>query len=398
VSGPLLFRGVDRAALAVALVAKLRGAGVVVSASGPAGFVAALGRLSLRSRSELYWAARLTLVNRAEDLPTFDAVISAVFDDAVLGLDPPGLKPSLGGAVAVVPGLSRAHGTTLDGAGLSWTTRPMSITAADAAQGEPGVNVPDVLPSRLVARVDDAFETFDDADLRLIGSWLERASAHWPRRRSLRREPSRHGTRIDLRHTMRASRTTGWETMRLVRSHRRRRPRRVVLLCDVSRSMQPYATIYLHLMRAAALHRSTVAPEVFAFSTSLTRLTPVLSHRSADVALARANARVVDRYGGTHLGTSVAALLSTPQGSALRGAVVIIASDGWDSDPPEVLDHAMARLRRRAQLIAWLNPRAAADGYVPLAGSMACALPYCDLFLPAHSLTGLQELFDRLAA
>ena len=397
-SGPLLFRGVDRAALAVALVAKLRGAGVVVSASGPAGFVAALGRLSPKSRSELYWAARLTLVNRAEDLPTFDAVISAVFDDAVLGLDPPSLKSSLGGAVAAVPGLSRAHGTTLDGAGLPWTTRPMSITAADATQDEPGVNLPDVLPSRLVARVDDAFETFDGADLQLIGSWLEQASAHWPRRRSLRREPSRHGTRIDMRHTMRASRTTGWETMRLVRSHRRRRPRRVVLLCDVSRSMQPYATIYLHLMRAAALHRSTVAPEVFAFSTSLTRLTPVLSHRSADVALARANARVVDRYGGTHLGSSVAALLSTPQGSALRGAVVIIASDGWDSDPPEVLDHAMARLRRRAELIAWLNPRAAAEGYLPLAGSMACALPYCDLFLPAHSLTGLQELFDRLAA
>ena len=135
VSGPLLFRGVDRAALAVALVAKLRGAGVVVSASGPAGFVAALGRLSPRSRSELYWAARLTLVNRAEDLPTFDAVISAVFDDAVLGLDPPSLKSSLGGAVASVPGLSRAQGTTLDGAGLPWTTRPMSITAADCDAG-----------------------------------------------------------------------------------------------------------------------------------------------------------------------------------------------------------------------------------------------------------------------
>ena len=195
-----------------------------------------------------------------------------------------------------------------------------------------------------MARADDAFDTFDDADLRLIGSWLEQASAHWPRRRSLRREPSRHGTRIDLRHTMRASRTTGWETMRLVRiAPRRRRPRRVVLLCDVSGSMQPYATIYLHLMRATALHRSTIAPEVFAFSTSLTRVTPVLSHRSADIALARANARVVDRYGGTHLGSSVAALLSTPQGSALRGAVVIIASDGWDSDPPEVLEHAMAR-------------------------------------------------------
>jgi uncharacterized protein with von Willebrand factor type A (vWA) domain len=250
----------------------------------------------------------------------------------------------------------------------------------------------------LVARADEAFETFDDADLRLIGTWLEQASAHWPRRRSLRREPSRHGTRIDLRRTMRASRTTGWETVRLIRSRRRSRPRRVVLLCDVSRSMQPYATIYLHLMRAAALHRSTVAPEVFAFSTSLTRLTPVLSHRSADVALARANAKVTDRYGGTHLGSSVAAILNTPQGGALRGAVVIIASDGWDSGPPEVLDHAMARLRRRAELIVWLNPRAAARDYQPLAGSMARALPYCDLFLPAHSLTGLRELFDRLAA
>jgi uncharacterized protein len=397
VTGPLLLRGVDRAALAVALVAKLRAAGVVVSASGPAGFVAALDHLLPRSRRELYWAARLTLVNRAEDLPIFDVVISALLADAVLGLDPPHQKSGLGGAVASVPGVSRAQGTTLDGAGLPWATRPTSIARAEAPVGDDAVAVPDVLPSRLVARADEAFETFDDADLRLIGTWLERAAAQWPRRRSQRREPSRHGTRIDLRSTIRASRRTGWEPLRLIHFRRGHRPRRVVLLCDVSGSMQPYATIYLHLMRAAALRRSTIAPEVFAFSTSLTRLTPVLSHRSADVALARANARVVDRYGGTHLGSSVAALLNTPQGSALRGAVVIIASDGWDSDPPEVLDHAMARLRRRAELIAWLNPRAAADGYQPLAGSMARALPYCDLFLPAHSLTGLRELFDRLA-
>lgn len=394
-SGPLLFRGVDRAALAVALVAKLRGAGVVVSASGPAGFVAALDQMSPRSRGELYWAARLTLVNRAEDLPAFDAVISSVFDDAVFGLEPPSRKSSIGGAVAAVPGLHRAQGSTLDGAGLPWTTRPMSITAADGTRDD-GVALPDLLPSRLIARADEAFENFDPADLRLIGTWLERASAHWPRRRTLRPEPSRHGTRIDLRDTMRAARSTGWETMRLRRSRRRHRPRRVVMLCDVSRSMQPYATIYLHLMRAAALRRLAVAPEVFAFSTSLTRLTPVLSHRSAEVALERANARVTDRYGGTHLGRSVGELLATPHGSALRGAVVIIASDGWDGDPPEVLARAMARLRRRARLIVWLNPRAAAPDYRPLAGSMACALPHCDLFLPAHSMSGLRELFESL--
>ena len=90
-------------------------------------------------------------------------------------------------------------------------------------------------------------------------------------------------------------------------------------------------------------------------------------------------------------------LARPPHGNALRGAVVIIASDGWDSDPPEVLEHALARLRRRAAMVVWLNPRAAQPGFEPLAGSMAAALPYCDLFLPAHSIDGLRELFDALS-
>jgi uncharacterized protein len=397
-----VLRGVDRAAFAVALVARLRAAGVVVSASGPAGFVAALDRLAPVLRSDLYWAARLTLVNRAEDLPGFDAVFHAVFSDAVTGLDPVSLKASQKSAAASVPGVRGADGATLDGSGLPWATRPASITAAGSPElSDTAIAIPDTLPSRLVARADDAFETFDDADLRLIGTWLEQATTRWPRRRSLRREPSRHGTRIDLRQTMRASRTTGWEAVRLARTRRRERRRRVVFLCDVSRSMQPYATIYLHLMRATVVPRSRVAmtirPEVFAFSTALTRLTAVLSHRSADVALARANAKVGDRYGGTQLGRSVAALLAEPHGSALRGAIVIIASDGWDADPPETLGHAMARLHRRAHRVVWLNPRAAAPDYRPLTGSMAAALPYCDALVPAHSLSGLRGLFAALS-
>lgn len=394
-SGPLLLRGVDRAALAVALVAKLRTAGVVVAASGPAAFVAALDRLDPRSRSELYWAARLTLVNRVEDLPTFDSVISALLDDTGFGLDPPSRKSTLGTDVAAAPGGSRAQGATLDGGGLPWTTRPGSISAVDSPPE--GTTLPEVLPSSLIARADEPFDQFDADELRTIGEWLQRAEAGWPRRVSLRRESHPGGRRIELRATLRAAKTTGWEPMRLVRTRRQRRPRRVVLVCDVSRSMQPYATIYLHLMRAAALRSRGVRPEVFAFSTSLTRLTAALSHRSADVALARANDKVVDRYGGTHLGQSVAALLAAPHGNALRGAVVVIASDGWDSDAPEVLGRAMARLRRRAKLVVWLNPRAARPGFEPATGAMAAALPYCDVFLPAQSLTGLRELFEVLS-
>jgi uncharacterized protein with von Willebrand factor type A (vWA) domain len=397
-SAPVLLRGVDLAAFAVALVARLRAAGVVVSASGPAAFVQALRRLVPRYRAELYWAARLTLINRVDDLAAFDAVFDAAFADAVLGTDPPARHQRRSRTPAAA-GSRADHGRPVDGGGAPWRTRP-SVTAAgrnDTSAGR-ALAVPDLLPSRIVVRADEPFDRFDADDLRLLGSWLEQAMARWPRRRSMRRELNRNGKRVDLRRTMNASRATGWESMVLARTRPRRRTRRVVLVCDVSRSMQPYATIYLHLMRATALRRGGIRPEVFAFSTSLTRLTPILSHHSAEVALTRANAKVADRYGGTHLGRSVGALLGPPHGHALRGAVVIIASDGWDSDPPEVLVRALTRVRRRAELVVWLNPRAAQEGFQPLAGSMAAALPMCDLFLPAHSLTGLRDLFCALAA
>ncbi|MFZ1175775.1 MAG: VWA domain-containing protein [Mycobacterium sp.] len=396
-STPLLLRGVDLAAFAAALAARLRGVGVLVSADGQASFVQALRELAPHTTSALYWAARLTLVNRREDLSAFDALFAAVFGasepDAASGsgssLPIPGPKTPAVGAVQRAGSRSGAAQT------LPWATR--SATDAMDAGGS-RLLVPDVLPSRIAALADEPFDRFDAQDLRLLGSWLEATAARWPRRRSLRFEPSAGGKRIDLRATMNASRKTGWESVVLARTRPRRRPRRVVLACDVSRSMQPYATVYLHLMRAAVLRQAGIRPEVFAFSTSLTRLTSVLSHRSAEVALQRANEKVTDRYGGTFIGRSVGALLAPPHGNALRGAVVIIASDGWDSDPPDVLAHAMARLRRRAAMLVWLNPRAAHSEFQPLAGSMAAALRYCDLFLPAHSLTGLRQLLLALAA
>jgi uncharacterized protein with von Willebrand factor type A (vWA) domain len=395
VTSPALLRGVDLAAFAAALVARLRAGGVAVAASGPAAFVAAMRELVPTSRIQLYWAARLALVNRVEDLPAFDAVFEAVFADAVLPIDPITLRAQRGLAASPVPAAGHRDASGPQAGGLPWATRPPSLRTADAS-GDAAA-IPDVLPSRIVARAEEPFEKFDDTDLRLIGTWLEQAVASWPMRRTLRTEINRHGKRIDLRATMRGARTTGWEPVVLARTRPRRRRRRLVLVCDVSRSMQPYAAIYLHLMRATALRQAGFHPEVFAFSTTLTRLTAVMAHRSPETALAKANAKVTDRYGGTHLGGSIAELLQPPHGAALRGAVVMIASDGWDSDPPEILEHALARLNRRAAHLVWLNPRAAAPGFQPLAGSMAAALPYCDVFLPAHSLSGLQELFAALA-
>jgi uncharacterized protein with von Willebrand factor type A (vWA) domain len=167
-----------------------------------------------------------------------------------------------------------------------------------------------------------------------------------------------------------------------------------VLLCDVSQSMQAHATAYLHLMRAAVLAADA---EVFAFATTLTRLTPVLAHSSVTTAIEQATAAVDDRFGGTRIATNLRALLRSRHSGVVRGAVVIIASDGWDSDDPLALAAAMAGLHRRAHRVIWMNPRVASEGFVPLVGAMAAALPYCDDLLPAHNLRALGEAVDAVS-
>jgi uncharacterized protein with von Willebrand factor type A (vWA) domain len=160
--------------------------------------------------------------------------------------------------------------------------------------------------------------------------------------------------------------------------------------------MRAQATAYLHLMRAFTL---VADAEVFAFATALTRLTPTLRHASAAEAIARAGALVTDRFGGTKIATNLAAVLDSHHGNTLRGALVIVASDGWDSDPPARMDAAMSRLRRRAHRILWLNPRASAPGFAPTVAGMAAALPYCDRLLPAatfQDLTRAAHLLQHL--
>ena len=219
---PLLLRGVDLAAFAAALAARLRSAGVLVSASGQGGFVQALRHLAPQTSVALYWAARLTLVNRMEDLGAFDAVMREVFGSVQSGdtRSPESVLPIAGPktpaattAGILQPAASQSSNARAER--LPWATRtvPDRDGAADA-----GILVPDLLPSRIAALADDPFDQFDPKDLRLLGSWLEASVQRWPQRRSLRFESSPHGKRIDLRATMNASRRTGWEAVTLART------------------------------------------------------------------------------------------------------------------------------------------------------------------------------------
>jgi uncharacterized protein with von Willebrand factor type A (vWA) domain len=144
-------------------------------------------------------------------------------------------------------------------------------------------------------------------------------------------------------------------------------------------------------MRAATI---TTGAEVFAFGTTLTRLTAVLAHRDVAVAVEQATALVTDRFGGTRIATNLQSLLNSRYGALVRGAVVIVASDGWDSDDPDQLAKAMARLSRRAYRVIWMNPRVAAPNYEPRTGALVAALPYCDALLPGNTLDALAEVIS----
>jgi uncharacterized protein len=389
-----LLRGVDRAAFAAALTAKLRGAGVPVGLTGAQDLVSALAVSPPTSIAALYWTARISLIRRREEIPAFDAVFAAVFgDDGILSRpDERGRSDDRPGddRLAAVPEADR-QGID-DGGGLPWITLP----AAVAETGDPGSGqaVPLRLPSAVAAIADRPFDELEPDQLALLGGWLRDAVRHWPTRRSRRQRVDRHGPRIALRPTVARSRRTGWEVVHLVRTRPVRKPRRVVMLCDVSQSMQAQAAAYLHLMRALAL---VADAEVFAFATALTRLTAVLAHREPAVAVAAATDAVDDRFGGTRIASNLHALLASRHGDAVRGAVVIIGSDGWDSDPPDELAAAMARLRRRAYRVIWMNPRAGAPGFEPRVGAMAAALPYCDALVAADSFRSLAGVVESIS-
>ena len=238
------------------------------------------------------------------------------------------------------------------------------------------------------------FAAYTDAERAAARRLLARVAARGPVRASRRTRPARRGRRPDLRATARASLRHGGE----LRERRWRapgvRPRRVVLIVDVSGSMAPYARVLLQYVQASVAARARV--EAFAFATRITRLTPDLAGRDPDRALARAADRVADWNGGTRIGASLATLNREHGGRVGRGAFVVLLSDGWDRGDPEELAAELARLRRTAHRLVWLNPLAADPRYAPLTRGMRAAMPFVDRLLPGNSIASLDQLADLM--
>ncbi|GAB3864878.1 vWA domain-containing protein [Dactylosporangium cerinum] len=223
---------------------------------------------------------------------------------------------------------------------------------------------------------------------------MRRLAVATPPRRTRRMAARAHGSAVDLRATLRRARRTGGHPVRLMRREPRVRPRRLVALCDISGSMEPYARAMLQLLYCAA---GTSHAEVFTFATRLTRLTKILARTRPAVALHRAGQAAPDWSGGTRIGAALKAFNDTfgRRGMA-RGAVVLIVSDGWETGDPAQVGVEMARLSRLAHRIVWVNPRTQSPRYRPLVGGMAAAWPYCDAVVSAHSLNALDPLLAAL--
>ncbi|MBV9002585.1 MAG: VWA domain-containing protein, partial [Solirubrobacterales bacterium] len=218
-----------------------------------------------------------------------------------------------------------------------------------------------------------------------------------PARRTRRSERDRHGERIDLRRTLRGSLRTAGDPIRLARRRRRIVRRRLVMLCDISGSMEPYARAYLQFLTCAA--GAGPNAEAFVFATRLTRLTRALSSRNPERAIQRGAAAASDWSSGTRIGDALKAFNDRHgrRGMA-RGAVVVILSDGWERGDPALVGREMARLRRLAHRIVWVNPRVGAPGFEARAGGLVAALPHCDALVSGHSLEALDEVADAIGA
>jgi hypothetical protein len=241
------------------------------------------------------------------------------------------------------------------------------------------------------------FATLSAEELDLLATFMSRLRLATPLRRSRRYEPGSRGRRIDLRTTLRRAQRTGGFPARLARHRLKLRRRRLVVLCDISGSMEPYARAMLQLLYGAVA--ATGRTEVFTFATRLTRLTRVLARVRPEVALMRAGRAAPDWSGGTRIGEALKSFVDRygARGVA-RGAVVLIISDGWETGDAAQLGAQMARLARLAHRVVWANPRTAAPDYQPLVAGMAAAWPHCDAIVSAHSLAALDQLLAALAA
>ncbi|MEV8638777.1 VWA domain-containing protein [Streptosporangium sp. NPDC051023] len=337
----------------------LRAAGVPADHERTQGLLRALSHLDAASPRDVYWAGRFTLCACADDLPRYDRVFQAYFGGMRAGRARPA-------AVTVTRHVATLSGTPGDG-----RERPAQMASASPAE---------VLRNRDVARMTGE----ELAEVRRLLALLR---AGREPRRSRRFGPSHRG-RLDSRATIRETLRRGGETARLRYRTHRTRPRRVVLLVDVSGSMTPYADTLLRLGHAL-VRTEPRATEVFSAGTRLTRLTAELRHRDPSTAMDAVSSAIPDWSGGTRLGEELRRFLALNDAA---GAVVVIASDGWERGDVSLLGTQMARLSRTAHRVIWVNPHKGQEGYQPLTAGMRAALPYVDDFVAGHSLAAFEEL------
>ena len=365
--------GRDVTGVVVEFTCTLRAAGVDAAPDRVATMLAAVDALGVDRPRGMFWAGRTTLCSTADDVPIYDAAFAAYFG---------GYAPVRGLPLPVAPSMPRAAtpfgssgGTgTADGEAL-----PIGMAASDS----------EVLRHRDLAHMSAA----ERSDARRMISMLAVGTAPRPGRR---RTPANRGT-LDVARTVRRMLRDGGEPGRLLRHDRRPKPRRLVLLLDVSGSMAPYADPFLCFGHAAVRARPTLT-EVFTIGTRLTRVTRALRLRDPDAAVTAAGATIPDWHGGTRLASSVTAFLERwGQRGTARGAVVVLCSDGWERGDPQPLGQAVQRLSRLAYRLVWVNPHAGRDGYQPLTGGMAAALPYVDEFVCGHSVSALADLVQVIS-
>ncbi len=371
----------------VAFGRKLREQGIEVGPGRVEAAIRALACVDPRDVDETYWAMRCAMLSRIEDADAFDAVFAAFWRGAPV----PGMR--LEQPMAARGGLERREPDPdgMEGGAAGADRSPVAMNADDEGGGEAEAEPIGVSFSPVERLRTMDFRDWGPEELAVARPLIERIASALPRRRSRRMRSSHRGAAIDRRATMRRAMRTEGHPLELLRRERETTPRRMVILVDVSGSMEPYARPLIVFCQAVRQASNRV--EAFAFGTRLTRLTRELGERDPERAIERASRAVPDWAGGTRIGENLRVLNAAwGRRGVTRGAIVVIFSDGWERGDVSLLDREMERLHRAAHLVVWVNPLAGEAGYEPLAAGMAVALPHVDLFFPGHDLRSLEQL------
>jgi uncharacterized protein with von Willebrand factor type A (vWA) domain len=379
----------DLPELAGAFCRRLHDAGVPVTVERAGRFAQALAVVEPVSRRRLYWTARGVFVSDRTQVPAFDRVFAGVFGSAPRLDDAPEAENATAESAPAQEPRRTADGARPGGASLSDSPTTGSTETTEE------VPVPVLASDEEVLR-SKQFDALSPDELARLYRLMTRMRIATPSRRTRRAERDRHGERIDMRRTLRGSLRTAGDPIRLARRRRRIVPRRLVLLCDISGSMEPYARAYLQFLTCAGNRTNA---EAFVFATRLTRLTRALSSRNPERAIQRAAAAAPDWSSGTRIGDALK-MFNDRHGrrGMARGAVIVILSDGWERGDPALVAREMERLRRLAHRIVWVNPRVSARGFEARAGGLIAALPHCDALVSGHTLEALDEVVDAIGA